>query len=145
VFAPSNEAFALLPPAELESLLDPANIGELVNVLTYHVKNDRLRAEDLSNGQQLETLQGEDVGVSIIGGRVFIGDGEVTTADVSASNGVVHIIDRVLLPPAPGGGGTRPEANIIDLAVATPSLFVLARLLDSAGLVETLAGSSSSS
>ena len=105
MFAPSNEAFALLPPAELESLLDPANIGELVNVLTYHVKNDRLRAEDLSNGQQLETLQGEDVGVSIIGGRVFIGDGEVTTADVSASNGVVHIIDRVLLPPAPGGGG----------------------------------------
>jgi transforming growth factor-beta-induced protein len=140
VFAPTNEAFALLPPADLEFLLDPENIDKLVSVLTYHVKTDRLRAEDLQNGQQLETVQGDDVGVTILerSGRVFIGDGEVTTADIGATNGIVHIIDRVLLPP--GGGGERPSASIVQLAGTTPELFVLATALRAADLEGTLSG-----
>eukprot|EP01050_Picozoa_sp_SAG11_P007984 SAG11_NODE_683_length_7747_cov_3.047463_1_plen_316_part_00 len=132
VFAPSNEAFARLPPAELARLLAPENQAELVNLLTYHVASGDVRAGDLSNGQQVETLQGQDVGVTILGSRVLIGDGEVTTADVLATNGVVHIIDEVLLP--------RPDATIVDLAVATPSLSTLVIAVTAAGLVETLSG-----
>ena len=138
VFAPTNEAFAALPAAQLEFLLDPANVGELVDVLTYHVKADRLRAEDLTNGQQLETLQGEDVGVTIVGSRVFIGDGLVTTANVLATNGVVHIIDRVLIPPPPSP--PRPTQSIVAIASAAPNLFILVRLLGASGLVPTLEG-----
>ena len=81
VFAPTNAAFDALGRETLEFLLGPANIAELQNVLTYHVKTDRLRAEDLTDGDQLETIQGQDVGVTIIGSRVFLGDGQVQTAD----------------------------------------------------------------
>ena len=72
--------------------------GPQVNVLTYHVVSGEARAASLCNGQRLETLQGEDVGVTILGSRVFIDESEVTAADVLASNGVVHVIDAVLLP-----------------------------------------------
>ena len=141
VFAPTNAAFALLPPEDLAFLLDPANVAELVNVLTYHVKADRFRAEDLTNREQLEMLQGQNVGVTIFGSRdrIFVNDGEVITADILATNGVVHIIDRVLIPPA-GGGGDRPIINIVQLAGRTPELFVLTRLLGTAGLAPTLEG-----
>ena len=138
VFAPTNAAFDALGRETLEFLLDPANIAELQNVLTYHVKTDRLRAEDLTNGEQLETIQGQDVGVTIIGSRVFIGDGQVQTADVLATNGIVHIIDRVLIPPEPSA--PRPDANLVQLVTTTPDLFVLARLVGASGLAPTLEG-----
>ena len=135
VFAPTNEAFDLLPPGTIEFLLDPANIGELVDVLTYHAAAGDVRSPDLSNGQLVATLQGDDVRVSILSGRALINDGEVTAADILATNGVVHIIDRVLLPPAP-----RPSANIVELAVATPDLSTLVVAVVAGGLVETLSG-----
>ena len=98
VFAPTNEAFEALPPAELERLLKPANRDELANILTYHVVDGDVKAADLSDGQQVETLQGGELTVSIDGDKVMIGDAEVVQADVETSNGTVHVIDAVLLP-----------------------------------------------
>ncbi len=98
VFAPTNEAFAALPPAELERLLKPANKDELANILTYHVVSGDVMAADLYDGQMVETVQGGKLKVSIDGDTVMIGDAQVTQADIETSNGTVHVIDSVLLP-----------------------------------------------
>ena len=96
VFAPTNEAFDALPAGALDELL--ANTDELTNVLTYHVVPSAAMAGDLSDGQELETVNGEMLTVSIDGDTVMINDATVTQADVEASNGVIHIIDGVLMP-----------------------------------------------
>lgn len=99
VFAPTNEAFAALPAGTLESLLKPENKAKLVSILTYHVIGAKVMSSDLSNGQKAKTVEGEDVKVSIGSEGVMINDAKVVAADVSASNGVVHVIDKVILPP----------------------------------------------
>jgi len=99
VFAPTNEAFAALPAGTLESLLKPENKAKLVSVLTYHVIGAKVLSTDLSNGQKAKTVEGEDVKVSIGTKGVMINDAKVVAADVAASNGVVHVIDKVILPP----------------------------------------------
>lgn len=99
VFAPTNEAFAALPTGTLESLLKPENKAKLVSILTYHVIGAKVMSSDLSNGQKAKTVEGEDVKVSIGSEGVMINDAKVVAADVSASNGVVHVIDKVILPP----------------------------------------------
>merc|ERR1711918_236711 len=96
VFAPTNEAFAKLPKATLDYLLAPANKAKLVDVLTYHVAAGSVHAAELT------TVEGKQVEARIFGSKgeyVFINNARVTTADVDASNGVVHIIDTVLIPP----------------------------------------------
>ena len=98
VFAPTNAAFDALPDGTLDSLLD--NPDELASILTYHVVDSEAFSTDLSDGQVLTTVNGATLTVSINGDEVRINDSLVTTADVDASNGVVHIIDAVLLPPA---------------------------------------------
>ena len=98
VFAPTNEAFDALPAGELDRLLEPANKEELATILKNHVVSGEVMSSDLSDGQQVETLAGETVTVSIDGDTVKIGDATVSQADVEASNGVVHIIDTVILP-----------------------------------------------
>ncbi len=98
VFAPTNDAFAALPPAELERLLKPANRDELANILTYHVVDGDVKSSDLSDGQMVETLQGGEVEVTIDGDKVMVGDAEVVQPDIETSNGTVHVIDAVLLP-----------------------------------------------
>lgn len=100
VFAPTNEAFAALPEGTLEMLLKPENKDKLVAVLTYHVVGAKVMSTDLSNGQKAATVQGEEVTVSIYGGKVSISGAEVVAADVAASNGVVHVINKVILPPS---------------------------------------------
>merc|ERR1712086_377074 len=99
VFAPTNEAFAKLPKALLQHLLDPKNIKELDDVLPYHVAAGSVHAKDLKNHEKIKTVEGKDVEAFLYKGKVYINDGQVTTADVDASNGVVHIIDHVLIPP----------------------------------------------
>jgi uncharacterized surface protein with fasciclin (FAS1) repeats len=98
VFAPTNEAFDALPAGELDRLLKPANKEELATVLKNHVVSGEVMSSDLSDGQKVETLAGETVTVSINGDTVKIGDATVSQADVAASNGVVHIVDTVILP-----------------------------------------------
>ena len=100
VFAPTDAAFDALeasaPGIIAELLANPD--GELANVLLYHVVNGVAFSSSLSNGQMIQTAQGEMITVTITGGNVFINNAQVTTADIPASNGVVHIIDAVLLP-----------------------------------------------
>ena len=112
VFAPTNEAFAKVPAATLAHLLDPANIKELDAVLEYHViAGAAVFAKDLKPFQMVKTLEGEDVKI-VKAGRVVVNNATVTAADNAATNGVVHIIDGVLLPPmtptpAPTGNCTK--------------------------------------
>jgi uncharacterized surface protein with fasciclin (FAS1) repeats len=100
VFAPTDAAFAALPAGTLEMLLKPENKDKLVAILTYHVVAGKVMSTDLSNGQEAATVQGEKVKVSIYNGKVKISGANVIAADVSASNGVVHVIDAVILPPS---------------------------------------------
>jgi len=98
VFAPTDAAFAALPAGVLDALLaDPT--GALADVLLYHVVAGQALSTDLSNGQIIETLLGEDVVITINGDGVFVNDAQVIVADLLAENGVVHVIDMVLSPP----------------------------------------------
>ncbi|OEK04849.1 fasciclin domain-containing protein [Roseivirga misakiensis] len=99
VFAPTDEAFAALPKGTLDMLLKPENKDKLVAILTYHVVAGKVMSTDLSNGQKAATVNGQKVTVSIGNGDVKISGAKVIAADVKAKNGVVHIIDKVILPP----------------------------------------------
>jgi uncharacterized surface protein with fasciclin (FAS1) repeats len=100
VFAPTNEAFAALPAGTLESLLKPENKDQLVKILTYHVVSGKVMSTDLKDGMSAKTVEGSEVKISISKDGVKVNDAKVITADVNASNGVVHVIDKVILPPS---------------------------------------------
>jgi len=100
VFAPNNAAFDKLPKGALDGLLRPESKDKLKGLLTYHVIASRLLAADLRDGQELTTVNGEKIKVSVKEGKVMINNATVTTPDVVSSNGVTHIIDTVLMPPA---------------------------------------------
>ena len=99
VFAPTNDAFSAVGQDTLDQLLAPAGKDQLTSVLTYHVVPGETLAADLQDGQRLETVQGEQLRVRIRGDEVRVGGATVTQPDVDAANGVVHVIDGVLLPP----------------------------------------------
>ncbi|NIO37186.1 hypothetical protein GTO27_05720 [Candidatus Bathyarchaeota archaeon] len=122
VFAPTNDAFAGLPPGVVDYLL--ANIPALTEVLTYHVVLGELMAADLSDGDFLVTLQGDDLLVSI--SSVMINDATVVIADVDASNGVIHVIDKVLVPQG--------ILDIVDTAINAGSFTTLVAALQATGL-----------
>lgn len=154
VFAPSNEAFVVLLDTlgdDYNSLADFDTDAEkdlLVTILTYHVvAGTAAFSSGLSDGQEIETFQGENVTINIKDGTVHVADatGEnatVTMPDVEASNGVVHIINKVLLPQAALDALEPPMPNIVEAAQATESLssLVAALIQADAGLVETLSG-----
>jgi uncharacterized surface protein with fasciclin (FAS1) repeats len=98
VFAPTDEAFAALPAGTVENLLKPENKDQLVAILTYHVVPGKVMSTDLSNGMEAATVQGANVTITTEGG-VKVNGANVVTADVEASNGVIHVIDAVILPP----------------------------------------------
>jgi uncharacterized surface protein with fasciclin (FAS1) repeats len=100
VFAPTDAAFAKLPAGTVESLLKPENKEKLKAVLTYHVVPAKALAADFKDGEPVKTVNGKDITPSISGGKVMVGDANVVKADVAASNGVIHVIDAVLLPTA---------------------------------------------
>ncbi|MGC9341448.1 MAG: fasciclin domain-containing protein, partial [Bacteroidales bacterium] len=97
VFAPTDDAFAALPEGTLDALLADPN-GALTDILLYHVVAGKALSTDLSDGQIIETVLGEDITVSISNEGVFINGAQVTIADIEAGNGVVHVIDAVLTP-----------------------------------------------
>ena len=101
VFAPTNEAFAALPAGVLANLLKPENKAQLVDLLTYHVVSGAVLSKDIINGERLKTVEGKYVTATVNRTGVFINNAQVTTADVVATNGVVHIVDAVLAFPAP--------------------------------------------
>ena len=100
VFAPTNEAFAKLPEGVVENLLKPENKDALVAVLTYHVVAGKVKSTDLSDGMTAKTVEGSEITVDINYGKVMIDNANVTAANIMASNGVVHVIDTVILPPS---------------------------------------------
>ncbi len=100
VFAPTNEAFEALPEGTLENLLKPENKDKLVSVLTYHVVSGKVASTDLSDGMMATTVEGSDAEVMLQDGEAMIEGAKVIAADVEASNGIVHIIDAVILPPS---------------------------------------------
>merc|ERR1712013_63941 len=128
-FAPTDAAFTTLLNTlgvTAEQLLARADLS---SILTYHVANGKVMSEDLSNGMAVTTVQGATATVAISGGTVTIQGATVTTADVVCSNGVIHIIDQVILPP-----------NIVQVATAAGSFTTLTAALTQANLVDTLTG-----
>ena len=99
VFAPTDAAFAALPAGTVENLLKPENREQLVAILTYHVVPGRVTAGDVAKLDKATTVQGGDVAIRATGGTVSVGNARVVQADVMASNGVIHVIDKVLMPP----------------------------------------------
>jgi len=97
VFAPTDAAFADIQ-SEVDKLLQPENKDKLSKILTYHVVSGETMAADLEDGQELTTVEGSTLKVTVKDGKVMVGNAQVTTADISASNGVIHVIDTVLLP-----------------------------------------------
>jgi len=99
VFAPTDEAFAKLPAGTLDSLLKPENKDQLVSILTYHVVSGRVMAADVVKLTSADTVNGAPVKIKVDGDKVLINDAQVIITDVLASNGVIHVIDKVILPP----------------------------------------------
>ena len=105
VFAPTNAAFGKLPAGTVETLVKPESKATLTKILTYHVVAGKMNAADLTDGKKLTTVEGEVLTVKASGGKVMLmdakgGSSTVTIADVNQSNGVIHVIDTVLMPKA---------------------------------------------
>ena len=99
VFAPTDEAFAKLPDGTVESLLEPENRDQLVAILTYHVVPGSIMSSDITGQQvEVETVQGQPVSVDASAGGVSVNEATVVAADVEADNGVIHVIDTVIMP-----------------------------------------------
>jgi uncharacterized surface protein with fasciclin (FAS1) repeats len=133
VFAPTDEAFAKLPAGTVEGLLKPENLEQLKAILLYHVVEGKVMAADVAGITSATALSGKDLAVKVDMGNVYINESKVVLADVEASNGVIHVIDAVLLPPA-------ELTDIVDTAVADGRFTTLAAALQAASLVETLKG-----
>jgi transforming growth factor-beta-induced protein len=137
VFAPTDEAFAKLPAGTIDELLKPENKQKLTDILLYHVVSGKVMAADVTSLTSATTVLGKDVTVKVDMGSVYINDAKVIITDIEASNGVIHVIDSVLLPPAEGA---MMDKTIVDVAVADGRFKTLVAALGAAGLVETLQG-----
>ena len=98
VFAPTNAAFEKLPAGTVEDLLKPENKGQLVKVLTYHVVPGKVMAKDVVKLNTATTVEGSDVAIAVNGGTVTVDNAKVIKTDINSSNGVIHVIDTVILP-----------------------------------------------
>jgi uncharacterized surface protein with fasciclin (FAS1) repeats len=133
VFAPTDNAFAALPAGTIETLLaDPT--GALTQILLYHVVGTEALSTDLTDGQTVATLQGQTVTVTINTEGVFINNAQVTVADIVTDNGVIHVIDAVLVPQQP------VSTTVVDIIVNSAEHNTLEAAVVAAGLVETLSG-----
>lgn len=137
VFAPTDEAFAKLPAGTLEELLKPENKQQLTDILLYHVVPGKVMAADVVNLSEAETALGEKVSIRVEGGNVFINDAQVIITDIEAANGVIHVIDTVILPPSMTAEAPK---DIVDIAVADGRFTTLVAAVQAAGLVDTLKG-----
>jgi transforming growth factor-beta-induced protein len=139
VFAPTNEAFAALPKGTLEKLLKPENRDLLKKVLTYHVVSGDLMAKDLRSGN-VTTVAGSTIAVKVQNGKVSVNNSNVVKADVDAKNGVIHVIDKVLLPPDLMAATPAATQSVVEIAAGNPSFSTLVTAVKAAGLAETLSG-----
>lgn len=98
VFAPTDEAFAKLPAGTVESLLEPENKEKLVAILTYHVVAGKVMAADVVKLTEAKTVQGTTVDIKVVDGSVMVDKAKVVKTDIACKNGVIHVIDSVILP-----------------------------------------------
>jgi uncharacterized surface protein with fasciclin (FAS1) repeats len=98
VFAPTDEAFSKLPAGTVEMLLKPENLDQLQAVLTYHVVSGAVKAEQVVGMTSAPTVNGQSVMITVDGGHVMVNDANVVATDIIASNGIIHVIDTVILP-----------------------------------------------
>ncbi len=131
VFAPTDEAFAKLPKGTVESLLKPENKAKLAAILTYHVVPGKVLAADVVKLTNAGTVQGQRVDIVVKDGTVSVDGAKVTATDIACSNGVIHVIDTVILPT---------DKNIVEVAASNGSFNTLVAAVKAAGLVETLSG-----
>lgn len=101
VFAPTDAAFAKLPAGTVENLLKPENKDQLVAILTYHVVPAKVKSKDVATGE-VPTVNGKKLMAKVGDGKVMVNDAQVVVTDIACSNGVIHVIDSVILPPASG-------------------------------------------
>ena len=135
VFAPTDAAFAKVPKATLDALAESP--AQLKSVLLYHVVPGRVTAADVVKLDSAKTLEGRSLAIKVVDGSVHVDGAKVTTPDVMASNGVIHVIDSVLIPKA---APAAPAKNIVQTAIAAGQFKTLASLLTKAGLAGTLQG-----
>ncbi len=151
VFAPTDDAFAKLPAGTVETLLKPENKAKLATILTYHVVKGNVPASEVvkMDGKTVETVAGQTLTIKVAGGKVSLTDATgatvaVVKTDVTASNGVIHVIDGVLMPKTDdmksGDIKDGDKKDIVATATAAGSFKTLAAALQAAGLVETLQG-----
>lgn len=131
VFAPTDEAFAKLPAGTLEMLLKPENKAKLASILTYHVVPGKVMAADVVKLTNAGTVQGQRVDIVAKDGTVTVDGAKVVTTDIACTNGVIHVIDTVILPN---------DKNIVEVAASNGSFNTLVAAVKAAGLVETLSG-----
>jgi uncharacterized surface protein with fasciclin (FAS1) repeats len=122
VFAPTDDAFAKLPEGTLESLL--ADIPALTDILLYHVVSGKVMAADVVKLNSADTVLGQPVSIKVEGDKVMVNDAQVIITDIETSNGVIHVIDAVILPPAdapaalPETGGVSTASSLLPLILA---------------------------
>jgi len=137
VFAPTDDAFAALPEGTLDSLLLPESKQALTDILLYHVVSGKVMAADVTALTSATTVLGKDVTVKVDMGNVYINEAKVVITDIETSNGVIHVIDAVLLPPT-DEAAMEEKNTIVDIAVADGRFTTLVAALTAAELVETL-------
>lgn len=107
VFAPTNEAFAKLPEGTVESLLKPENKDKLISILTYHVVPGKVYAKQVVSLSDAKTVEGSKIAINTANGKVMVDNANVVKTDIKAKNGVIHVIDSVILP----GAGQKTAMN----------------------------------
>jgi len=138
VFAPTDEAFAKVDADTLNMIVSDNEL--LTQVLTYHVVAGKVMAADVVNLQSATSLQGEMIDIDTANG-VMVNQAQVTSTDIMASNGVIHVIDEVILPPTVVNSlSAAPQMNIVETAISAGSFNTLVTAVQTAGLVETLSG-----
>ncbi|MEQ8821261.1 MAG: fasciclin domain-containing protein [Sumerlaeia bacterium] len=131
VFAPTDEAFAALPEGTVETLLKPENKELLVSILTYHVVSGKVKAKNVVELDHAETLNGQRVDIEVTDAGVKVDGANVVATDIKASNGIIHVIDAVILPES---------KDLVDLAMAHEDFNTLGAAVGAAGLAEALRG-----
>ena len=131
VFAPTNAAFEKLPSGTVETLLKPANEQKLASILAYHVVPAKVMASGVKDGMNAPTVNGQPIPVSVKSGKVMVGEATVVKTDIVCDNGVIHVIDAVLMPET---------KNLVEVADGAGSFKTLLAAAKAAGLAGTLSG-----
>ena len=140
VFAPTDAAFKKLPAGTLESLLKEENLPKLKQILTYHVVSGKVMSADVAKLTEAATVQGDKVAIKVENGKVTFNDANLMKADIVCANGVIHVIDTVLLPGQKDGTLTSAKKDIVDTAMEAGKFSTLIKAVKAAGLAETLKG-----